>query len=240
MAQQYFVRDASGRISGPYSGHALKQSVQEGRLQPTWDISTDQHKWTAAAKVPQLFAGPSAAPLTQPQWAGPAVSPLTINWSTVELGPELPVPVFASAERWHPERIGALALYCSDGRWGEAFDEFCHKHLQIPRYDRWAVPGGPAWLAPQADRADFYQGAREQLDFLVRVHELEQVVLITHYGCAYYGHRLERPPQECLAAQAQDVRTAAALLRQWYPEMRVDSFLAMRTGNCLTFHALAD
>src|SRR5205823_12547905 len=96
-----------------------------------------------------------------------------------ELSHRLPMAAYHATERWHPERIGALALYCSDGRWGEAFDEFCHKHLQIPRYDRWAVPGGPAWLAPEGDGPDFYQGAREQLDFLVRVHELEQIVLIT-------------------------------------------------------------
>src|SRR5712691_9003417 len=96
------------------------------------------------------------------------------NWDSIELAPDLPVSVFASMEPWHHERIGALALYCSDGRWGEAFDEFCHKHLQIPRYDRWAVPGGPAWLAHD-DSGAFYQAAREQLDFLVRFHELEQI-----------------------------------------------------------------
>ena len=67
----------------------------------------------------------------------------------IDLGPDLPLAVFTSTEHWHPERIGALAIYCSDGRWGEAFDEFCHRHLQIPRYDRLAVAGGPAWLAPR-------------------------------------------------------------------------------------------
>src|SRR5437867_6128241 len=107
-----------------------------------------------------------------------------IPWASVDLGPTLPIAVFTSSERWQHARIGALALYCSDGRWGEAFDEFCHRYLEIPRYDRWAVPGGPAWLAPGNDEGDFYQAAREQLDFLVRVHELEQLVLITHYGCA--------------------------------------------------------
>ncbi|HEU4752026.1 MAG TPA: hypothetical protein VFU47_02880, partial [Armatimonadota bacterium] len=53
---------------------------------------------------------------------------------------------FTSRETWNPERIGALAIYCSDGRWGEAFDEFCHRGLGLPRYDRFAVPGGPVWL----------------------------------------------------------------------------------------------
>lgn len=98
-----------------------------------------------------------------------------VNWASVELTPALPMSVFTSMEPWHPERIGALALYCSDGRWGEAFDDFCHKHVLIPRYDRWAVPGGPAWLASDQNDA-FHQTARRQLDFLVRVHELERII----------------------------------------------------------------
>ena len=109
------------------------------------------------------------------------------NWSTVELGPHVPLPVFTSTDPWHAERIGALALYCSDGRWGAAFDQFCQRYLQIPRYDRFAVPGGPAWLAPREDSPGFQQAAREQLDFLVKAHDLGRVVLITHYGCAFYG-----------------------------------------------------
>src|SRR5437868_9592749 len=120
--------------------------------------------------------------------------------SLLELPPEVPVPVFHSTEPWPPERSGALALYCSDGRWGEGFDEFCHRHLQIPRYDRWAVPGGPGWLAASED-SPLIHAARQQLDFLVKAHELERIVLITHYGCAWYGHALNRPADECLPAQ---------------------------------------
>jgi hypothetical protein len=141
-------------------------------------------------------------------------------------------------ERWHPERIGALALYCSDGRWGEAFDEFCHSHLQIPRYDRWAVPGGPAWLALPQDDSTLLRATRAQLDFLVRAHELERIVLITHYGCAWYGHRLHRSPEDCLSAQTADIESAAAALQGWYPTMKIEAYLAMRQQEWVSFHQL--
>src|SRR5438477_13122309 len=154
-----------------------------------------------------------------------------------ELSHRLPMAAYHAAERWHPERIGALALYCSDGRWGEAFDEFCHRHLQIPRYDRWAMPGGPAWLAGQPNEA-LAQAAKVQLDFLVKAHELERIVLITHFGCAWYGQKLKLGPRECLPLQTDDTRKAAEMLRSFYPGMRVDAYLAMRSGNCLSFHGL--
>ena len=89
---------------------------------------------------------------------------------------------FISTHPWNPERIGAMAIYCSDGRWGEGFDEFCHRYLQIPRYDRWAVPGGPACVAALSEDPVLLRATRIQLDFLVQAHELERVVLITHYG----------------------------------------------------------
>jgi hypothetical protein len=158
--------------------------------------------------------------------------------AAIDMGPHLPMAAYHAFERWQPERIGALAMYCSDGRWGEAFDEFCHRHLQIPRYDRWAVPGGPAWLAATSEESARVHDAHAQLDFLVRAHELERLVLITHYGCAWYGHRLQQPPDQCLAAQTADVQTAAAALHGWYPDMRVEAYLAMRQHGWISFHRL--
>jgi len=171
-------------------------------------------------------------PMTTPLSASAAET----NAGGIDLGPNLPMSVFTSTKRWNPERIRALAIYCSDGRWGEAFDEFCHKHLQIPRYDRWAVPGGPAWLAPQNDEPGFGQAAREQLDFLVHAHQLERIVLITHYGCAYYAQRSGQPPEECLPVQIEDILAATETLGRWYPQMRLEAYLAMRSGNSLSFY----
>jgi hypothetical protein len=64
------------------------------------------------------------------------------------------------------------------------------------------------------------------------------VVLVTHYGCAWYGDRLHRPADDALAAQAADVRAAAATLRGRYPGLRVDAYLGMRDHHWVTFHQL--
>ena len=160
------------------------------------------------------------------------------QWAGVELGPALPMAVYTSIETWNPERIGALALYCSDGRWGEAFDDFCHRHLHIPRYDRWAVPGGPAWLVSREPGDGLYAATREQLDFLVRVHQLERIVLITHFGCAFYREVLHTHEEGCLPTQMDDLRTVTGTLHAWFPELAVEAYLAMQKGKCLSFHAV--
>ena len=68
-----------------------------------------------------------------------SIPPQQDPWPSLDLGPQVPMAVYHSQEIWNAQRIGALALYCSDGRWGDACDEFCHRHLHIPRYDRWAA-----------------------------------------------------------------------------------------------------
>ena len=160
------------------------------------------------------------------------------EWSSVDLEPALPMAVFTSSETYNPSRIRAMALYCSDGRWGEAFDEFCHRRLLIPRYDRWAVPGGPGVLVPRVNNCESLQATREQLEFLVRIHELERIVLITHYGCAYYAGMLNRDADGCLPTQMEETLKAAETLRGWFPSIAVESYLAMRRHSCLSFHSL--
>ena len=58
---------------------------------------------------------------------GSPVSPT--GWSAISLRDAC----FTSTELWNSERVGALVLYCSDGHWGDAFDEFCHRRLRLPR-----------------------------------------------------------------------------------------------------------
>jgi hypothetical protein len=189
----------------------------------------------ASATAPTLDDFHIAEPLAVPAEADTE----KLLWSSVDLGNDLPMPIFTSAEVWNPERIGAAAIYCSDGRWGEAFDEFCHKRLQIPRYDRLALPGGPACFAPHDKTGKLLcEAALEQLTLLVKVHELERIILVTHYGCAFYTEMLQREPDACLPTQMEDLRAVAATLRQWFAGVQVETYLAMRRESHLSFHWL--
>jgi hypothetical protein len=121
---------------------------------------------------------------------------------------------YQSPVRYDSSRTHAAALYCSDGRLGEHFDEFLQVGLSLPRYDRLCLPGGPACLAghPQAHLEE--QGVLDELKFLVEVHKLKRVVLISHQGCAFYASRLDlKEPRLELVQRADLVRAAAFVHR---------------------------
>ena len=75
------------------------------------------------------------------------------------------------------------------------------------------MPGGPVCLLPRHSGDGFCRGVWEQLDFLVRAHELREVVLIAHYGCAYYADLLGEESEGCLPFQEEDLLAAAQALR---------------------------
>jgi hypothetical protein len=111
---------------------------------------------------------------------------------------------------YNSARIHAAAIYCSDGRLGEHFDDFLEQGLKLPRYDRVTLPGGPACLAGHAQAHLEEQGVMDELQFLVEVHGLKRVVLISHQSCAFYSSRLElKEPRMELVQKADLVRAAA-------------------------------
>ena len=102
--------------------------------------------------------------------------------------------VYANSMRFEEDRIRAAAVYCSDGRFGEHFDDFLHNALELPRYDRLAAPGGAACLAGHFIVHREEEGMIEQLRFLIKVHGIERVVMIAHQDCAFYTERLRVSP----------------------------------------------
>jgi len=147
-------------------------------------------------------------------------------------------PPFESATAYDPARIHAAAIYCSDGRVGEQIDEFLHLGLGLPRYDRVAVPGGPACLAGSLVTFQEARGVEDALRFLLQVHDLEKVVLIAHEGCAYYRERLRVPDASLITEQRHDLEKAAAVVRRFQADLVVDSFLARLSGTRVRFEPL--
>jgi hypothetical protein len=137
---------------------------------------------------------------------------------------------FVSSFGFNEERIRAASIYCSDGRYGEQMDEFLHKRLGLPRYDRLAVPGGPACLS--GSLAVFWEGrsAEQQLDFLRRVHGLERVVLIAHEGCAFYRDWLKVRVEDMPARQRADLAAAKKRIGHLDAKLTVEGYFARRDG----------
>ncbi|MFT3683768.1 MAG: hypothetical protein QM783_02380 [Phycisphaerales bacterium] len=140
-------------------------------------------------------------------------------------------PGFIPKQPFVHERIGAVAIYCSDGRYNEQFDEFLHQHLSLPRYDRLVIPGGPAALAGHFASFRDEEPLADHLKFLIDAHELDRVVMIAHHGCGYYRKRLMVSDSRLRAQQATDLAAAAARVRAISLAVEVSAYIAGLTGD---------
>jgi hypothetical protein len=134
--------------------------------------------------------------------------------------------IWKSSMAFETERVGAVAIYCSDGRYNEQFDEFLHGELKLPRYDRLTLPGGPAALAGHFMAYRDEEALTDQLRFLIEAHKLERVVLIAHAGCGFYLKRLGIPERSLRARQEEDLGKAAARIVGMSSKVRAECFIA--------------
>jgi hypothetical protein len=146
--------------------------------------------------------------------------------------------MFESRTPYEPQRIHAVAIYCSDGRLGEHFDDFLSNGLKLPRYDRLALPGGPAALAEHAETKLEHAAVADELKFLVEVHGLERVVLIQHQNCAFYTSRLGLTGFQVEQQQRDDLAEAAAFVRRVTGVERIDAYFARQMDGHIRFEAV--
>lgn len=151
-----------------------------------------------------------------------------------------PPAVYPSAIPFSAQRIRAAAVYCSDGRFGEAVDDLLHNALALPRYDRLAIPGGAACLAGHFATYRESEGVFAQLRFLIDVHELERIVLIAHENCAYYTQRLHVSLLQLESRQRDDIRQAVRRVQSLSRSLSVEAYFArLRPGSAIAFEAVA-
>ena len=146
--------------------------------------------------------------------------------------------VYQSAVPFDTNRIQAVVIYCSDGRFGEQIDEFLQQKLQLPRYNRLAVPGGPACLAEHCSAYRHDEGVMEFLKFLISVHQIRRVVLIAHQNCAFYLDYLKVHSIDILERQRDDLRRAVRRVQTIAPNAVVESYFARLEDDQVSFQTL--
>ncbi len=153
--------------------------------------------------------------------------------------PSIDIRFYESSLPFDVRRIGAAAVYCSDGRFGEQCDDLLHNGLLLPRYDRVAVPGGAACLAGHFAAYREEEAVMEQLRFLVKVHGLERVILIAHENCAFYSERLFVLPFELESKQQEDMKKAVRRVSSLSEKLAVDAYFArIHGGNVVRFESM--
>ena len=138
---------------------------------------------------------------------------------------------YSSRLPYESARIHAAAIYCSDGRLGEHFDDFLQNGLSLPRYDRVTLPGGPACLAGHPEALLEEKGIVDELQFLVDVHKLKRVVLIAHQDCAFYTARLELKEPRLELVQKADLVRAAAYVHRVTGLEKIEAWFARHGDN---------
>jgi hypothetical protein len=145
-----------------------------------------------------------------------------------------PSKSFQSPTPYDEQRVGAAAVYCSDGRFGEQMDEFLHQKLGLPRYDRVAVPGGAACIAGHMMVYHEATALDRQLSFLITAHQLGKVVLIAHENCGFYkGLWIGTTKLE--HQQAMDLKKAADHIRSHFPRVEVEAYFARKVEGYVRF-----
>ena len=142
---------------------------------------------------------------------------------------------YESKVPYHTKRMHAAAIYCSDGRVCSQYDDFLLNGLKLPRYDRVALPGGPASLAGYSQARLEEAGVIDELKFLVDAHGLKRIVLIQHEDCAFYTKHLAADTKSLEQLQKADLVRATYAIRHAMSMGDIDGYFARRTKNGVLF-----
>lgn len=140
--------------------------------------------------------------------------------------------VYESPLAWDPERPSTTIITCVDGRWYQHFQEFARQYAKAgTRTDFMAVPGGiePLTLIDLVPK-DF-NFFRRRIEGLVEAHGTKRIIAIAHQDCAWYRARRIGPVAiDLRAKQIDDLRRAAARLREMFAGVVIETYFARLAG----------
>lgn len=108
----------------------------------------------------------------------------------------------------------ALVVACIDFRFQKYISRWLQKNFKSRTYDYVGFAGSTKNLKTIID----------QLDISVRLHHINQVILIHHQDCGAYGKESTRD------RHIQDLRKARLVINALYPQLRVDLYYLYLKG----------
>ena len=136
-------------------------------------------------------------------------------------------------------KVKAAVFFCLDPRFWEKTLEFIKGELKIDDFDPYVNPGGPKVLVDN-DSRDFFLKKLE--DVSLKLHHAEEIILIAHRDCGAYGGSKafgatpEFPnPSAERELQEEDLRRAKAILKEKFPDVRVELWYLEIIGSEIEF-----
>lgn len=109
----------------------------------------------------------------------------------------------------------AIIVTCIDFRFQEYINKWISEKFAPKTFDRVAIAGGVF---------DF-DYVLKQIEISKRLHHIKKVVLVNHADCGAYG---ETGTAE---KHAEDLKNAAAKIKEQYPDLEVVSYYLLLNGN---------
>lgn len=124
----------------------------------------------------------------------------------------------------------AFTLRCFDDRFWKAFKNFL-KAQGLKHIDPESVAGGPKILASPEKESDRDFMLRE-IEKSIRLHHTPRVILFTHYDCGAYGGlaKFNGNEEEQFVFHQEELRKAAAAVRERFPHIAVDTYFIDKEG----------
>jgi hypothetical protein len=139
---------------------------------------------------------------------------------------ESEVSCFSSRLPFEAKGCGAAVIFCSDGRFAHHVNDFLQNGLGLYGYDRLALAGGAACFAGHFAAYREEEAAISHLKFLVRLHGLTRLILISHEDCGFYRDFLRAHEIDLLRRMRLDLANAVRRVKAATPQVAVEAYLA--------------
>jgi hypothetical protein len=122
----------------------------------------------------------------------------------------------------------AVAIFCSDHRFQDAFREFLTEGLGLVAYSPLAIPGGGHFSAASDAKPKLAKVGFQSVAFLLKRTGARRIVLIGHADCLFFKDQLQYffPEHGAKEKQFASLRKSRRVLRERFAAPTIEAYFA--------------